>query len=311
MQNKKREPDLTVDLAGVWLKNPITTASGTFSPRDSAKFYDLNQLGAMITKGIAPEPWEGNPSPRIAETYGGMLNAVGLQNPGVTAYIQEELPFLEQFSPPVIANVVGRTLEDYCRVAEALNDTSVAMLEVNISCPNVKAGGIGFGTDPVMAAQVTREVRRFSKKPVLIKLSPNVTDITEIARAVEDAGADGISLINTLLGMSIDARKGKILLANGTGGLSGPAIKPVALRMVCQVCQAVKIPVLGLGGITTGEDAAEFLMAGASAVSVGTAALVNPLAPVEILEELKAFMLELGYDTIGQMRQAFLERRDI
>jgi dihydroorotate dehydrogenase (NAD+) catalytic subunit len=307
MQNKRKEPDLTVDLAGIWLKNPITTASGTFSPRDSGQFYDLNQLGAMITKGIAPEPWEGNPSPRIAETYGGMLNAVGLQNPGVEAYIREELPYLEQFSPPVIANVVGRTVEDYCRVAEALSDTSVAMLEVNISCPNVKAGGIGFGTDPAMAALVTREVKRISKKPVLIKLSPNVTDITEIARAVESEGADGISLINTLLGMSIDARRAKILLANGTGGLSGPAIKPVALRMVYQVCRAVQIPVLGLGGIRTGEDAAEFLMAGASAVSVGTAALFNPLAPIEILQELKEFMMEMGYRTIAEMRQAFQE----
>jgi len=310
MQNKNRELDLTVDLAGIWLKNPITTASGTFSPRDSGKFYDLNQLGAMITKGIALEPWEGNPSPRIAETYGGMLNAVGLQNPGVEAYIREELPYLEQFAPPVIANVVGRTVEDYCRVAEALDDTSVAMLEVNISCPNVKAGGIGFGTEPAMAALVTREVKRISSKPVLIKLSPNVTDITEIARAVESEGADGISLINTLLGMSIDARRAKILLANGTGGLSGPAIKPVALRMVYQVCQAVQIPVLGLGGISTGEDAAEFLMAGASAISVGTAALVNPLAPVEILQELKEFMMEMEYRTIAEMRQAFQERNN-
>ena len=307
MQNKKWEPDLTVDLAGIWLKNPITTASGTFSPRESGKFYDLNQLGAMITKGIAPVPWEGNPSPRIAETYGGMLNAVGLQNPGVEAYIREELPVLEQYSPPIIANVVGRTVEDYCRVAEALDDTSVAMLEVNISCPNVKAGGIGFGTDPDMAALVTREVKRVSKKPVLIKLSPNVTDITEIARAVESEGADGVSLINTLLGMSIDARRAKILLANGTGGLSGPAIKPVALRMVYQVSRAVKIPVLGLGGISTGEDAAEFLMAGASAVSVGTAALINPLAPVEILQQLKEFMIEIGYENINDMRQAFQE----
>ena len=307
MQNKKWEPDLTVDLAGIRLKNPITTASGTFSPRESGKFYDLNQLGAMITKGIAPVPWEGNPSPRIAETYGGMLNAVGLQNPGVEAYIREELPVLEQYSPPIIANVVGRTVEDYCRVAEVLDDTSVAMLEVNISCPNVKAGGIGFGTDPDMAALVTREVKRVSKKPVLIKLSPNVTDITEIARAVESEGADGVSLINTLLGMSIDARRAKILLANGTGGLSGPAIKPVALRMVYQVSRAVKIPVLGLGGISTGEDAAEFLMAGASAVSIGTAALINPLAPVEILQQLKEFMLEIGYENINDMRQAFQE----
>lgn len=307
MQNKKWEPDLTVDLAGIWLKNPITTASGTFSPRESGKFYDLNQLGAMITKGIAPVPWEGNPSPRIAETYGGMLNAVGLQNPGVETYIREELPVLEQYSPPIIANVVGRTVEDYCRVAEALNDTSVSMLEVNISCPNVKAGGIGFGTDQAMAALVTREVKRVSKKPVLIKLSPNVTDITEIARAVESEGADGVSLINTLLGMSIDARRAKILLANGTGGLSGPAIKPVALRMVYQVSRAVKIPVLGLGGISTGEDAAEFLMAGASAVSVGTAALINPLAPIEILQQLKEFMIEIGYENISDMRQAFQE----
>ncbi|QAT44084.1 dihydroorotate dehydrogenase [Aminipila luticellarii] len=299
--------DLSVDFAGVLLKNPITTASGTFSARESGEFYDISELGAVITKGVASEPWSGNPTPRIAEVYGGMLNAVGLQNPGVEAFIKEELPYLKQTGTPVIANVAGRTVEEYCSVAERLSETEVAMMEINISCPNVKEGGIGFGTDPKMAAAVTKAVKKVSRKPVIIKLTPNVTDIAEIARAVEAEGADGISLINTLLGMKIDVQRKKPVLANIMGGFSGPAVKPVAVRMVYQVRRAVQVPIIGLGGIMTGEDAAEFIMAGADAVSVGTAALVNPTAPVDILRELKQYMREQGFKTIGEIHEAFMK----
>lgn len=298
--------DLSVDFAGVQLKNPITTASGTFSARESGEFYDISQLGAAITKGVASVPWDGNPTPRIAETYGGMLNAVGLQNPGVDAFIENELSYLKNFDTKVIANVAGRTIEEYCAVVEKLNDTDVAMMEVNISCPNVKKGGIGFGTSPAMAAEVTKAVKAIAKKPIIIKLTPNVTDITEIAKAVEAEGADAVSLINTLLGMKIDVQRKKAILANTMGGFSGPAIKPVAVRMVYQVRQAVRIPILGLGGIMTGEDVAEFIMAGADAVSIGTAALVNPTAPVDILKELEAYMMEQGFKTIQEIREAFL-----
>ncbi|MBE6033726.1 MAG: dihydroorotate dehydrogenase [Clostridiales bacterium] len=297
--------DLSVNFAGVHLKNPVTTASGTFSARESGEFYDINKLGAVITKGVASEPWSGNPTPRIAEAYGGMLNAVGLQNPGVEEFIKSELSYLKNFSTPVIANVAGRTIEEYCSVAERLNEADVAMLEINISCPNVKKGGIGFGTDPKMAGEVTKAVKAVSKKPIIIKLTPNVTDITEIAKSVESEGADGISLINTLLGMKIDVQRKKPILANTLGGFSGPAVKPVAVRMVYQVRRAVKLPIIGLGGIMTGEDAAEFIMAGADIVSVGTAALINPTAPVDILEELKIYMEEQGFKTIAQVRDAF------
>lgn len=297
--------DLGVNFAGIFFENPITTASGTFSATESSRFYDLNQLGAVITKGIASQAWEGNPTPRIGETYGGMLNSVGLQNPGVDYYIENELKFLQRFTTKVIANVAGRTIDEYCQVVEKLNETSVAMLEINISCPNVKKGGIGFGTDAGMAGEVTRAVKAISKKPIIIKLTPNVTDITEIAKAVEAEGADGISLINTLLGMGIDVHKKTPVLANITGGLSGPAIKPVALRMVYQVSRAVKIPLIGLGGISTGEDAVEFIMAGATLVSVGTAALVNPTAPVDIKEGLLAYMRQYGFKNIKEIREAF------
>ncbi|QIB69643.1 dihydroorotate dehydrogenase [Aminipila butyrica] len=300
-----RKLDLSVQFAGIEMKNPVTTASGTFSARDSGQFYDIGRLGAVVTKGVASEPWAGNPTPRIGETYGGMLNAVGLQNPGADAFIADELAYLKQFSTPVIANVAGRTAEEYCLAVEKLSETDVAMLEINISCPNVKEGGIGFGTDPRMAAEITRAVKSVSKKPILVKLTPNVTDITEIAKAVEAEGADGISLINTLLGMKIDVQRKKPVLANIMGGFSGPAIKPVAVRMVYQVRRAVQIPIMGLGGIMTGEDAAEFIMAGADVISVGTAALVNPTAPVDILEELEAYMEEQGFKTIADIRQAF------
>ena len=299
--------DLRVNIAGVEWKNPITTASGTFSARESSAFYDLSRLGAVTTKGVADHPWPGNPTPRIAETYGGMLNAVGLQNPGVEAYIKEELPYLANYDTKVIANVAGHSIEEYCAVVERLNETNVDMYEINISCPNVKQGGIGFGTDPKLAEQVTRAVKDLANKPVIIKLTPNVTDITEIARAVEAGGADAISMINTLLGMRIDVRKGKLILANKTGGFSGPAVKPVAVRMVYQVRRAVNVPIIGLGGVSTGEDVAEFLMAGADAVAIGTAALVNPTAPVDILEQFEAYMDEMGFKTIADVKNAFHE----
>jgi len=301
-----RSLDLRVSIAGVTLENPITTASGTFSARESGAFYDLNELGAMITKGVSTEPWEGNPTPRIAETYGGMLNSVGLQNPGVDSFIKEELPYLRTFQPIIIVNVVGKSIGDYCTTVEKLCDTDIDMLEINISCPNIKEGGISFGADPKMAAEITREIKKSSSKPIIMKLTPNVTDITEIAKAVESEGADGISMINTLLGMKIDVHQKRPVLSNKMGGLSGPAIKPVAIRMVYQVRRAVAIPIIGLGGIMTGEDAAEFLMAGADAVSIGTAALVDPTAPVRIKNELIDFMKQYGYQNLQQIRESLL-----
>lgn len=302
-----KDIDLSVNIAGITLKNPITTASGTFSAKESSAFYDLSKLGAMITKGVANIPWDGNKTPRIAEVYGGMLNSVGLQNPGVDYFIKEELPILEKFDTKIIVNVAGRTIEDYCEVVERLNDTKVDMLEINISCPNVKQGGIGFGTEAAMAAKVTKEVKKVSKKPIIIKLSPNVTDIASIAKAVEGEGADAISLINTLLGMKIDVHRKRPILYNKVGGFSGPAIKPVAVRMVYQVRKAVNIPIIGLGGIMTGEDVAEFIMAGADAVSVGTAAFVDPEAPVKIKEELMEYMRKYGFKSLSEIRDAFTE----
>lgn len=302
----EKKLDLHATIAGITLENPITTASGTFSPRESGAFYDINELGAVITKGVASNPWEGNPTPRIAEVYGGMLNAVGLQNPGVEAFIRDEVSYLKDFRPKIIANVVGKTAEEYCSVVERLSDSGVDMLEINISCPNIKEGGISFGAEPKMAADITRKIRSISKKPFLMKLTPNVTDITEIARAVESEGADGVSLINTMLGMKIDVYRKKPVLWNQMGGMSGPAVKPIAVRMVYQVRRAVSLPIIGLGGIMTGEDAAEFLMAGADAVSVGTAALVDPAAPVRIKNELIEFMNENGYSNLQEIREALL-----
>lgn len=301
---KDHKLDLSVSIAGVTLKNPVTTASGTFSVRESGAFYDISELGAVITKGVSDVPWDGNPTPRIAETYGGMLNSVGLQNPGVEDFIKHELPLLKSFNTKVIVNVVGKTINDYCKTVEKLDDEAIDIMEINISCPNIKEGGISFGADPKMAAEITREIKRLVKKPIIMKLTPNVTDITEIAKAAEYEGADGVSLINTLLGMKIDVHQKKPVLWNKTGGLSGPAIKPVAIRMVYQVRRAVNIPIIGLGGIMTGEDAAEFLMAGADAVSVGTAALVDPTAPVRIKNELIAFMQQNGYKNLQQIRDA-------
>lgn len=283
--------NLGVNIAGVQLKNPIMTASGTFgSGKEFEKYMDINKLGAVIVKGVANKEWLGNPSPRIAETYGGMLNAVGLQNPGMEVFIKEDIPFLRKYDTKIVVNVVGRTISDYCEVAERLQNEDVDLLELNISCPNVKEGGVAFGISPQMAEQITSEVKKYAKQPLIVKLSPNVTDIAEIARAVEAGGADAISLINTLIGMKVDIHKRQPVIANKFAGLSGPAIKPVAVRMVYQVSKAVKLPIIGLGGIMTGEDAIEFLMVGATAIAVGTANLLNPRATMNILEELEIFM---------------------
>ncbi|MCI9163545.1 MAG: dihydroorotate dehydrogenase [Lachnospiraceae bacterium] len=280
-----------VTLAGVELKNPVMTASGTFgSGAEYGEFVDLNRLGAVVTKGVANVPWPGNPTPRIAEVYGGMLNAIGLQNPGIDVFAGRDIPFLKQFDTRIIVNVCGRTTEDYLEVVERLGEEPVDFLEINISCPNVKEGGIAFGQDPRAVEAITRAVKAKAKQPVIMKLSPNVTDISEMARAAESGGADVVSLINTLTGMKIDINKRTFALANKTGGMSGPAVKPVALRMVYQVACAVKIPVIGMGGIATAEDALEFIMAGATAVSVGTANFFNPYATVEIADGILQYM---------------------
>ncbi|MDR0424060.1 MAG: dihydroorotate dehydrogenase [Clostridiales Family XIII bacterium] len=363
---------MSIEICGLRWKNPITTASGTFSARDSGQYCDFSLLGAVTTKGVAMEPWMGNPTPRIAESWGGVLNAVGLENPGVDAYINEEIPYILDYiekgeasrrssaagtgagairqpgagtdpaqpptaagtgagagrqpgagadpaQPPhaagagagavqprtrIIANIVGKHTDEYRAVAERLDGSAVDMIELNISCPNIKAGGIGFGTDARLAAEVVSAVRAATGKPLIVKLSPNVTDITEIAKAAEAAGADALSLINTLLGMRIDIKRRSPVLANVTGGLSGPAIKPVAVRMVYQTARAVKIPLIGMGGIMTGEDAAEFFMAGASAVAAGTAALLDPAAPVRILNGLEGFMRLNGFADIEALKAA-------
>lgn len=291
-----------VNLAGVTLKNPVMTASGTFgSGQEYGEFVDLNKLGAVVTKGVANIPWEGNATPRIAETYGGMLNAVGLQNPGIDVFVQRDIPFLTQYDTRIIVNVCGRTTEDYCEVVERLSDQPVDMLEINISCPNVKEGGIAFGQDPRAVEAITKEVKKYAKQPIIMKLSPNVTDIVTMAKAAQAGGADVLSLINTLTGMKIDIHRRTFALANKTGGLSGPAIHPVAVRMVYQVAQAVELPIIGMGGITTAEDAVEMILAGATAVSVGTANFANPLATVEIAEGIRHYMEENGVSDINEL----------
>ncbi len=291
-----------VNLAGVELKNPVMTASGTFgSGMEYGEMVDLNRLGAVVTKGIANVPWPGNPTPRVTEVYGGMLNAIGLQGPGVDVFIERDIPFLKQYDTKIIVNVCGKTKEDYVDVVERLGDTDVDMLEINISCPNVKEGGIAFGQDPRCAEEITAAVKKVARQPVIMKLSPNVTDITEMARAVEAGGADVVSLINTLTGMKIDINRRTFALANKTGGLSGPAVKPVAVRMVYQVAGAVKIPVIGMGGIMTAEDALEFILAGATAVSVGTANFVNPSATVEIAEGIEDYMRRNHVEDIREL----------
>ena len=277
-----------VTIAGVTFKNPVMTASGTFgSGMEYVQFVDLNKLGAIVTKGVANVPWPGNPTPRVAETYGGMLNAIGLQNPGVDVFIERDLEFLKKFDTPVIVNVCGKTVEDYLETVERLNDTNVAMMEINVSCPNVKEGAIAFGQKADALFDITSKIKNVAKKPVIMKLSPNVTDITEMAKAAEAAGADAISLINTITGMKIDVNRRQFVLANKTGGLSGPAIKPVAVRMVYQCANAVKIPIIGMGGIATAEDALEFIMAGATAVSVGAMNFMNPYTTIEVVEGIE------------------------
>lgn len=291
-----------VMLAGVELKNPVMTASGTFgSGVEYSEFYDLGVLGAVVTKGVASVPWPGNPTPRIAETRGGMLNAIGLQNPGIDVFVDRDLPYLKKYDTRVIVNVCGKTMEDYCAVVERLSSEPVDLLEINVSCPNVKEGGIAFGQDPKALEAITREVKKYASQPVIMKLSPNVTDITEMARAAEAGGADVLSLINTITGMKIDIHRRTFAIANKTAGMSGPAVKPVAVRMVYQVAQAVKLPLIGMGGILNGEDAIEFILAGATAVSVGTANFADPYAARNVTEGIEAYMQQYQVDDIREL----------
>ena len=283
--------NMKVDLCGVTLNNLVMTASGTFgSGEEFSEFVDLNKLGAVVTKGVANVPWEGNPTPRVAEVYGGMLNAIGLQNPGIDLFVERDIPFLKKYDTKIIVNVCGRTIEDYCEVVDRLADQPIDMMEINISCPNVKEGGIAWGQDPKAVEQITKEVMKHAKQPVIMKLSPNVTDITEMAKAAEAGGADALSLINTLTGMKIDIHRRCFALANRTGGMSGPAVHPVAVRMVYQTAQAVKIPIVGMGGILTAEDAIELILAGATAVSVGTANFTDPSVTMKIVDGIEDYM---------------------
>ena len=294
--------NLAIDFAGVAMKNPVATASGTFgSGAEYSEFVDLGELGAVTTKGVANVPWPGNPTPRICETYGGMLNAIGLQNPGIDLFIERDIPFLRKYDTRIIVNVCGRTPEEYVEVVRRLGTEDVDLLEINISCPNVEAGGLAFGQDPKLVEKITSQIKDAAKQPVIMKLSPNVTDIVQVAQAAEAGGADAVSLINTLTGMKIDISRRTFALANKTGGLSGPAVKPVAVRMVYQTAQAVKIPVLGMGGICTAEDALEFIMAGASMVAVGTANFHNPSATVDIIRGIEAFMRENQVEDIREL----------
>ena len=298
----KMTPDLSVKIAGVELKNPVMTCSGTFgSGEEYSEFVDLNGLGAVVTKGIASEPWNGNPTPRVCEVTGGMLNAIGLQGPGIDVFVKRDIPFLRQYDTKIIVNICGHTIEDYIDVTERLADQPVDMLEINISCPNVHEGGKAFGQDPAMVQKVTEAVKRVAKQPVIMKLTPNVTDITEIARAAEAGGADALSLINTLTGMKIDIHRRSFVLANKTGGMSGPAIKPVAVRMVYQTSRAVKVPVIGMGGIACADDAIEFLLAGASAVAVGTANFIDPYVTAEIVDGIRDYMLRYGVERVTDL----------
>lgn len=291
-----------VNLAGVELKNPVMTASGTFgSGMEYSEFVDLNRLGAVVTKGVANVPWEGNPTPRVAETYGGMLNAIGLQNPGIDVFAERDIPFLKKYDTKIIVNVCGRSEKDYVEVVERLADEPVDMLEINISCPNVKEGGIAFGQSSASVERITAAVKRAAKQPVIMKLSPNVTDITETAKAAEAGGADVLSLINTLTGMKIDVNRQTFALANRTGGLSGPAIKPIAVRMVYQTANAVRLPIIGMGGIATAEDALEFILAGATAVSVGTANFADPRATLDIISGIEKYMTDKNIADINEL----------
>lgn len=292
----------SVTLAGVELKNPVMTASGTFgSGEEYSEFVDLNQLGAVVTKGVANVPWPGNPTPRVVETAAGMLNAIGLQNPGIDVFCSRDIPFLKKYDTKIIVNVCGKTTEDYCAVVERLANEPVDLLEINVSCPNVKEGGIAFGQNPKALEAITKEVKKYAKQPVIMKLSPNVTDITEMARAAEAGGADVLSLINTITGMKIDINRRTFALANKTGGMSGLAVKPVAVRMVYQVANAVKLPIIGMGGIASAEDALEFIMAGATAVSVGTANFFNPYTTQEVVKGIEEFMARQKVEDIHEL----------
>ena len=305
MKNSTENINLKVDIAGVDWNVPVTSASGTFgSGREFARYYDLSILGAVTVKGVSSVPWQGNPPPRVAETYGGMLNAVGLQNPGVEKFIKEDIPFLRQFDTKIIVNIGGRTVEEYAEVANMLKDENIDMLELNISCPNVKEGGHAFGTDPKAVFEVTEAVKKSAKQPLIVKLSPNVTDIAETAKAAEAAGADAVSLINTLIGMKIDINTRKPILFNKQGGLSGPAIHPVAVRMVYQVYKTVKVPIIGMGGISTADDAIEMLLAGASAVAVGTANFNDPYAIPKIVDGIKQYMLKYNLVDVRELTGA-------
>ena len=303
------KPDMSVEIAGVTLKNPVMTASGTFgSGKEYSEYFELSDLGAVVTKGIAQEPWKGNPTPRVAETPAGMLNAIGLMGPGVEAFLRDDMPYLASLGTKVIVNVCGHSEEEYLAVIETLSDVKdIDLLELNISCPNVKAGGIAFGTDPKKAEALTRAAKEKAAQPLIVKLSPNVTDIREIAKAAESGGADAVSLINTITGMKIDVKTRRFVLANKTGGLSGPAIHPVAVRMVYEVSNAVDIPVIGMGGISTAEDAAEMMLAGASAVSVGTATFHNPCAARDIARGLETYLAENGIGTARELVGAVRE----
>ena len=294
--------NMNVNIAGVEWKNPVTVASGTFgSGEEFSEFVDLSKLGAVTTKGVANVPWPGNSVPRVAEVYGGMLNAIGLQNPGIDVFVERDIPYLKKAGATIIVNVCGKSEKDYLEVVERLADQPVDLLEINVSCPNVKEGGIAFGQDPKALYDITKAVKAKAKQPIIMKLSPNVTDITEMAKAAVDAGSDALSLINTLTGMKIDIERRDFVLANKTGGMSGPAIKPVAVRMVYQVANAVDVPIIGMGGISTAEDALEFIMAGATAVSVGTANFINPATTLEVVDGIKAYMERHQINDINEL----------
>mgnify|MGYP000269000898 CR=1 FL=1 len=294
--------NMSVKIAGVEFKNPVMEASGTFgSGMEYSEFVDLSRLGAVVTKGVANVPWPGNPTPRIAETYGGMINAIGLQNPGIEVFAKRDIPFLKQYDTKIVVNVCGRSTKDYCEVVERLADEPVDLLEINISCPNVKEGGIAFGQNPKSVEDITKEIKRVAKQPVIMKLSPNVTDITVMAKAAEAGGADALSLINTLTGMKIDVNKRTFAIANKTGGLSGPAVHPIAVRMVYQVANAVNLPIIGMGGIQNTEDALELILAGATAVSVGTANFANPNVTMEIVDGIEQYMQMHGVADINEL----------
>lgn len=303
MSNNKNNINTSYKIGDLEFKNPVTTASGTFgSGREYSDFVDLNKLGAVTVKGVSSVPWIGNDTPRVAEVYAGMLNSVGLQNPGVEAFIKNDVPFLRQFDTKIIVNVCGHAIHEYVEVVEALQNADVDALELNISCPNLSEGGLSFGTDPKMVEEVVSKVKKVAKQPLIVKLTPNVTDITEIAKASESAGADAISLINTLTGMKIDISKRKPILARKMGGMSGPAVKPVALRMVYQVNKVVKVPIIGMGGISNTEDALEFIMAGASGIAVGTANFINPFATVEVIDGIEKYMVDNNILDLKEIR---------